>query len=39
VSAVTGTDAWAADDSQLNVSRGPLRTLILRRDGTAWSAR
>ena len=37
VSAVSGTDAWAVGDSQLGVGSGPLRTLILHWDGTAWS--
>jgi len=37
VSAVSGTDAWAVGDSQLNAGSGPLRSLILHWDGTAWS--
>ena len=37
VSATSATDAWAVGDSQPNVSSGPLRTLILHCDGTAWS--
>jgi hypothetical protein len=37
VSAVSGTDAWAVGDSQPNAGSGPLRTLILHWDGTAWS--
>jgi len=37
VSAVSGTDAWAVGDFQPNVGSGPLRTLILHWDGTAWS--
>jgi hypothetical protein len=32
---VSGTDAWAVGDSQLNVSSGPLRALILHWDGPA----
>jgi hypothetical protein len=34
---VSGTDAWAVGDSRQNVSSGPLHTLILHWDGTAWS--
>ncbi len=37
VSTVSGTDAWAVGDSQPDLSSGPLRTLILHWDGTAWS--
>src|SRR5205823_14103918 len=37
VSAASATDVWAVGDSQPAVSSGPLRTLILHWDGTAWS--
>jgi hypothetical protein len=37
VSAVSGTDAWAVGDYDLNASGGPLRTLILGWNGTAWA--
>jgi len=37
VSAVSSTDVWAVGDSQPGVGSGPLRTLILHWDGTAWS--
>jgi hypothetical protein len=38
-SPVSGTDAWPVGDSQLNAGSGPLRTLILHWNGTAWSVR
>jgi hypothetical protein len=37
VSADSPTDAWAVGDSALALSGGPLDTLILHWDGTAWS--
>ena len=37
VSAVSGTQAWAVGESALNPSGGPVDTLILGWNGTAWS--
>ena len=37
VSAVSGTQAWAVGESALNLSGGPVDTLILGWNGTAWA--